>query len=123
MKLIVRSAIGFLFLLAMAMPSLAQNPDVAVRILPPAATDGCFRYTVKNLRPTVITVNVAYISIFDQGTCKLTCDSKIKVGTKIKPCETYTFKICCPKPLPSKHIVNVRINHSLGNNEQWYFRP
>jgi len=77
----------------------------------------------KNLRSTLITVNTAYISIFDQGTCKRTCDSKIKVGTKIKPCETYTFKICCPKPLPAKHIVNVRINHSLGHNEQWYFRP
>ena len=123
MKLIIRSTIALSFLIALAMPSMAQSPNLAIRILPPPAPDGCFPVTIKNLRTSLVTSNVAYIAIFDQATCKMTCESRITLGKRLKPCESYTFKICCSKPLPSKHIVYVRVNHSLGNNEQWYYRP
>jgi hypothetical protein len=123
MKLILRSMIAALFLIALAMPSLAQSPNVAIRILPPPAPDGCFPFVVKNLRTSLVTLNAAYITVIDQSTCKVTCEFKIPIGKQIKPCGNYTFKICCSKPLPSKHIVYVRVNHSLGNNEQWYYRP
>lgn len=123
MKLIIRSMIAVLFLIALAMPSLAQSPNLAVRIFPPPAPDGCFPVTVKNLRTSTIGLTAAYLTIFDQTTCKVTCEFKIPLGQKLGPCKTLSFKICCSKPLPSKHIAYVRVNHSLGNNEQWYYRP
>jgi hypothetical protein len=123
MKLIIRSMIAVLFLIALAMPSLAQSPNVAIRISPPPAPDGCFPFTVKNLRTSLVTVNAAYLTVIDQSTCKVTCEFKIPLGKKLEPCQSLTFKICCSKPLPSKHIVYIRVNHSLGNNEQWYYRP
>jgi hypothetical protein len=123
MKLIIRSMIAVLFLIALAMPSLAQSPNLAVRISPPPAPDGCFPVTVKNLRTSPIGLTAAYLTIFDQTTCKITCEFKIPLGQKLGPCKTFSFKICCSKPLPSKHIAYVRVNHSAGNNEQWYYRP
>jgi hypothetical protein len=123
MKLIIRSTFAVLFLIALAIPALAQSPNLAIRILPPPAPDGCFPVTIKNLRTSLVTTNVAYVAIFDQATCKMTCESRIPLGKRLKPCESYTFKMCCSKPLPSKHIVYVRVTHSLGNNEQWYYRP
>lgn len=123
MKLIIRSMIAVLFLIALAMPSLAQSPNLAVRISPPPAPGGCFPVTVKNLTTSTIGLNAAYLTIFDQSTCKVTCEFKIRLGQKLDPCKTTSFKICCSKPLPSKHIAYVRVNHSLGNNEQWYYRP
>lgn len=122
MKLITRSAIALVFLIGLATPMLAQAPNVAVRISPPSQ-DGCFPFVIKNLRTSVITVNTAYVTIFDQSGCKVTCEFKIPIKQKIKPCENYTFKICCKEKLPSKYIAYVRVNHSLGNNEQWFFRP
>lgn len=122
MKVIIRPMIAVLFLIALAMPALAQSPNVAIRISPPPKPDGCFPVAIKNLRTSLITTQAAYITIFDQGSCKVTCEFKIPLGKTLKPCETYTFKICCNK-LPSKHIAYVRVAHSLGNNEQWYYRP
>ena len=123
MKLIIRSMIAVLFLIALATPSLADGPILAVRILPPPAPDGCFPVTVKNLRTSTISLGAAYLTIFDQTTCKVTCEFKISLGQKLGPCKTLSFKICCSKPLPSKHIAYVRVTHSAGNNEQWYYRP
>jgi hypothetical protein len=123
MKLIVRSIIALLFMMALALPSLAQSPDLAIRIAPPPAPGGCFPVTVKNLRTSTIALNAAYLTIIDQSNCKVTCEFKIPLGQKLGPCQSFTFKICCAAPLPSKHIAYVRVNHSLGNNEQWYYRP
>jgi hypothetical protein len=123
MKLIIRSMIAVLFLIALALPSMGQNPNLAIRISPPPAPGGCFPVTIKNLRNTLVTCNVAYLAIFDQATCKMTCEFRMPFGKRLKPCETYTFKMCCSKPLPSKHIAYVRVTHSLGSNEQWYYRP
>jgi hypothetical protein len=123
MKIILRSTIAFLFLIALALPALSQAPNLAIRIAPPPAPGGCFPVTIKNLNPGLITGNAAYFAIFDQATCKMTCEVRITLGKQLKPCESYTFKICCSKPLPSKHIAYVRVNHSLGHNEQWYYRP
>lgn len=122
MKLILRSMIAALFLIALAMPSLAQSPNVAIRIASPSP-DGCFRFAVKNLRTTLVTANAAYLTIVDQSNCKVTCEFKIPIKTKLKPCGNYTFKICCSKPLPARYIAYVRVNHSLGDNEQWFYRP
>ena len=123
MKLLIRSMIAVLFLTVLALPSLAQVPNVAVRISPPPAPGKCFPVAVKNLRTTSITANAAYLTIFDQITCKITCESKISLQKKVAPCKVLTFKICCEKPLPLRYIAYVRVNHSLGNNEEWYFQP
>ena len=121
MKLITRSTIVLVFLIGLATPLLAQAPDVAVRIGTPSQS--CFPFTVKNLRTSLVSVTAAYITIVDQSNCRVTCEFKIPIGKKIKPCGNYTFKICCEKPLPSRYIAYVRVNHSLGNNEQWFFKP
>ena len=123
MKLIIRSMIAVLFLVALAVPALAQSPNLAVRISPPPAPDGCFPVTIKNVRTTPISAKAAYLTVIDQSTCKVTCEFKVAIGKTLSPCQSHSFKICCSKPLPSKHIVYVRIVHSLGNNEQWYYRP
>jgi hypothetical protein len=121
MKLIVRSMIAVLFLTALALPSLAQRPDVAVRISSPSGS--CFRVMVNNLRTTPTKINVAYITIFDQDTCKKTCEFKVSIRKELGPCKTLDFKICCEGRLPSKYIAYVLVYHSAGNNEQWYYRP
>lgn len=121
MKLIIRSMIAVLFLIALAMPSLAQS--LAIRISTPGAGSGCFPVTVKNLGTSAISLNAAYLVMYDQNTCKVSCKFKLPLGQKLGPCKTMTFKVCCSKPFPSKHIAYVRVNHSAGNNEQWYHRP
>ena len=123
MKLIIRSMIAVLFLAALAMPALAQAPNLAVRISPPPAPDGCFPVTIKNVTGAPISAKTAYFTIIDQRTCKVTCESKVAIRKTLNPCESHSFKICCSKPLPAKHIVYLRVYHSLGNNEQWYYRP
>jgi len=122
MKLITRSAIGFLFLLALAMPSLAQSPNLAIRIGPPP-TQACFPVTVKNVRSTPINCTAAYLYIFDQKTCKLACQFKIPFGKSLLPCQSASFKICCQKPLPPTWIAYVRVNYVGGWNEEWLWRP
>jgi hypothetical protein len=123
MKLIVRSMIGFLFLLALAMPSLAQNPYLAIRIGPPPTPDACFPVTVKNLKGTPINCTAAYLFLFDQKTCKPVCEFKIPFAKTLAPCQTADFKICCQnKKLPSTWIAYVRVNYNGGWNEDWLWR-
>jgi hypothetical protein len=123
MKLIVRSTIGFLFLLVLAMPALAQNPNLAIRIGPPPTPQACFPVTVKNVRSTPINCQAAYLYIFDQKTCKLVCQFKIPFAKSLLPCQTASFKICCQKPLPPTWIAYVRVNYAGGWNEEWLWRP
>jgi hypothetical protein len=63
------------------------------------------------------------MAIFDQSNCKLVCESKIPLVKTLGPCQTYAFKMCCQKPLPPQFICYVRVNHNLGVNEEWFFRP
>lgn len=121
MKLITRSTIALVFLIGLATPLLAQVPNVAVRINSP--TQNCFPVTVKNLQTSTLNLQAAYVTIFDQSTCKITCEFKITLGKKLDPCKTLDFKICCQKPLPPKYICYVRVVHNSGSNEEWYFRP
>ena len=121
MKLITRSTIALVFLVGLATPLLAQTPAVSVRINSP--TRSCFPVTVKNLQSSTVKLQAAYVSIFDQSTCKLTCDFKITLEKRVTPCKTLDFKICCEKPLPPKYICYVRVVHNSGSNEAWYFRP
>lgn len=121
MKLITRSTIVLVFLIGLATPLLAQSPNVAVRINSPRQS--CFPVTVKNLQTSTIKLQAAYVSIFDQSTCKLTCEFKITLEKRLTPCKTLDFKICCQKPLPPKYICYVRVAHNLGSNEAWFFRP
>ena len=122
MKLTIRLTIAA-FVIAFAMSSQAQSPNVAIRIGPPPAPGGCFPVIVKNLRTTPINTTAAYIHIFDQSNCKQTCVFKIPLPKTLGPCQSFTFTICCNKPLPSKWITYVRVNHNFGNNEQWLYRP
>ena len=126
MKLLVRSTIGLLFLLALAMPSLAQNHSLAIKIGPPPTPQACFPVTVKNLRVTPINTTVAYLYVFDQKTCKLVCQFKIPFAKTLAPCQSASFKICCQNPgglLPSQWIAYVRVHYAGGWNEQWLWRP
>ena len=124
MKLIVRSTIGFLFLLALAMPMRAQNPHLAIRIGPPLTPpQACFPVTVKNVRGTPINCQAAYLFLFDQKTCKPVCEFKIPFTKSLLPCQSASFKICCQKPLPPTWIAYVRVNYVGGMNEEWLWRP
>jgi len=123
MKLIIRSAIGLLFLIALALPSLAQNPNLAIRISPPTGPKTCFAVTIKNMRATPIASSAAYVVIFDQSNCKRVCEFKMALSKKLAPCQSLTFTICCAKPLPPTWITYVAVNHNFGTNEEWFFRP
>jgi hypothetical protein len=126
MKLLVRSTIGFLFLLALAMPSLAQNPNLAIKIGPPPTPQACFPVTIKNVRATPINTTAAYLYVFDQKTCKRVCEFKISFPKTLAPCQSASFKICCQKsagPLPPTWIAYVRVHYAGGWNEQWLWRP
>jgi hypothetical protein len=123
MKLLIRSTIGFLFLIALGMPALAQNPNLAIRIAPPPSAKTCFPVTIKNMRTTAIACNAAYVVIFDQKTCQRVCEFKMALSKKLAPCQSLTFTICCAKPLPATWITYVAVNHNLGTNEEWFFRP
>lgn len=120
MKLITRSTIAALFLIGFAMPVLAQNPDVAIRIRP---VGNCFSVNLKNLRTNVVTVKEAVMTVFDQATCKRVCVAKAGIDKRLTPCKTLDFRICCDGALPAKYICNVRVLHSSGSNEGWFFRP
>jgi hypothetical protein len=122
MKLITRSTIALVFLLGLAAPLLAQNPDVAVRINKPARN--CFPVTVKNLRPNVVSLSSAEMTIFDQKSCKRVCVAKVAIDKRLVPCATLDFRICCEKPLPRAYICYVRVHQSNGTvNEEWFFQP
>jgi hypothetical protein len=120
MKLITRSTIAALFLLGFAMPVLAQNPDVAIRLKP---VGNCFSVNLKNLRTNVINVQTADLMVFDQVTCKRVCHARVAPNKRFAACQTLDFRICCDSPFPAKYIARVRVNHSSGFNEAWFFRP
>lgn len=117
MKLITRSALALVFLLGLATPLLAVNPDVAVRISPPSGT--CFTVSLKNLGP-LTNISLADLSVYDAKTCKRVCFSEMKIGKGLKPCGTLTFKICCKAHLVG-YVCRVRVHHSNGINEEWYY--
>jgi len=120
MKLISRSTITLLFLIGLAIPVLAQNPDVAIRMKP---VGKCFSVNLKNLRPNIVTVKAAEMIIFDQMTCKRACTAKVAIEKRLTPCTTLDFRICCDGVLPARYICNVRVFHSNGRNEAWFFKP
>ena len=122
MKLVTRFSIVVLFVLALAKPALAQNPYLAVRILPPASA-ACFPVTIKNVHTAPIATSAAYLVIIDQKTCKRTCESKMALAKKLAVCQSLTFRICCDKPLPPQFIAWVKVTHSAGMNEQWFYKP
>jgi hypothetical protein len=119
LKLITRSIIAFIFLLAFATPLLAQNPNVAVRVNP---NKNCVRVNLKNL--TVATIGVSYVElwIYDAKTCKRICVTRKVINKKIKSCDGLDLELCCDHlPDASGYIYYVRVHHSLGTNEEWAF--
>jgi hypothetical protein len=120
MKLITRSTIAALFLIGFAMPVLAQNPDVAIRIKP---VGNCFSVNLKNLRTNVVAVNTADLMVFDQVTCKRVCHARVPISKRLTPCQTLDFRICCDSHLPARYICHVQVFHSSGSNEGWFFNP
>ena len=119
MKLIIRSVIAVVFLAALVLPALAQSPKLALKIGSPSGK--CFPLTLKNLQSTPLTATAAYLVVFDQTTCKKTCDSKIAINKALKPCEPYGFKVCCSGSLPPKYIAYVKVFYSGGYNESFLF--
>lgn len=117
MKLIPRSLIALVFLAAIASPALGQTPKLAIKIGPPSGK--CFPLILKNLQSTPLTASAAYLVVFDQATCKKTCDSKIAIDKSLKPCEPYGFKICCSGSLPPRYIAYVKVYYSGGYNESF----
>jgi len=123
MKIINRFTIAFLFLIALAAPALAQNPNLAIRIGPPPTPKACFPVEIRNVRTTPINCSVALVTIFDQSNCKRVCEMKMALSKTLAPCQSFKFTICCPKPLPPTWITRVQVNHNFGMNEEWFFRP
>jgi len=124
MKKIFRLAAPVLFLLAFAMPLLAQNPNVAIRL--DAGTGGgeyCVKGTLKNLRPMTIGVSYIELWIYDAKTCKRICVTRKVINQKIKSCDMLDFDLCCKNPAPAlvPAIYYVRVHHSAGINEAWAF--
>lgn len=64
---------------------------------------------------------MADMAIFDQKTCKKICATKIKIGKKLAACQNFEFKICCDAKLPPVYIIYVRVHHTFGSSEQWFF--
>lgn len=125
MKLLIRFSLVLLFVLAAAAPAFGQNPNVAIRIGPQSKTKpGCFPVTLTNLRTTVINTTGAQLVIFDQNKCQRVCEMNIKLAKALSPCKPLTFAICCSKPpVPANYIAYVKVTHSAGMNEQWFFQP
>ena len=121
LKLINRSIIAVIFLLAFATPLLAQNPNVAMRV---DAKKNCVRINLKNLRPTTIGVSYIELWIYDAKSCKRICVTRKVINQKIKSCDTLDLELCCDHlPDASAYIYYVRVHHSLGVNEEWAFAP
>ena len=121
MKLITRSIIALVFLLAFATPLVAQNPNVSVRVEP---NKNCVKVQLKNLRPTVVGVSYAELWIYDEKTCKRICVTRKVLNQKLKACDAMDFELCCDNlPKTAGYIYYVRIHHSAGTNEGWAFAP
>ena len=124
MKKIFRLAAPVLFLLAFAMPLLAQNPNVAIRLEAGTGVgEYCVKGTLKNLRPMTIGVTYIELWIYDAKTCKRICVTRKVINQKIKSCDTLDFDLCCKNPSPAfvPAIYYVRVHHSAGINEEWAF--
>lgn len=122
MKLITRSFLALLFVLALSAASRAQTPKVAVRL---DAHKECVKIELKNL--TTATIGVTYIElwVFDGKTCRRICATRKVINKAIKACDTLKeIELCC-KDLPnaSEYIYYVRVHHSGGINEAWAFAP
>ncbi len=121
MKLITRSIIAFLFLVAFAASSRAQNPNIAVRL---DASKNCVKINLKNLRTVPLSVSYVEFWIYDGKTCKRICVNRKVVNKRIKACDTLDVDICCDHlPDASSYIYYVRVHHSAGQNEAWAFTP
>ena len=121
MKLITRSIIALLFLMAVAAPLAAQNPNVAVRV---DANKNCVKVNLKNLRPVPVGISFVELWIYDAKSCKRICVTRKVINKTLKTCEAMDLDICC-KDLPgaSGYIYYVRVHHSAGTNEEWAFAP
>jgi hypothetical protein len=116
MKLIIRSVIAFLFVIAFTFPALAQS-RIAVKTNP--LTGNCFLVTLKNLQAAPLNASSAYLIVYDQNNCKKVCDGKIGLNKSLKQCELFRFKLCCSSPLPPKYIAYVKIYYPGGYSEDW----
>jgi len=116
MKLIIRSVIASLFLVAFAFPALAQS-RIALKINPLGGN--CFLVALKSLQAAPLNASSADLVVFDQNTCKKVCDAKVRVGKTLKQCEISRFKICCNSPLPPKYIAYVKVYYPGGYSEDW----
>jgi len=116
MKIITRSAIAFLFLVAFAFPALAQS-RIAIKINPPGGN--CFLVVLKNLQAVPLNASSAYLTVYDQNSCKKVCDGKIGLNKTLNQCELFRFKLCCQSPLPAKYIAYVKVFYPGGYSEDW----
>lgn len=122
MKIILRSAMVAIFLIAFTMPLFAQNPNVAIQMKAKTGAGAyCVAGTLRNMR--TININVSYIElwVYDLKTCKRVCLTRKVINLKIKPCDNLDFELCCKNPSPSfvPAIYYVRVHHSAGTNEEW----
>jgi len=120
----IRPLMASLFLLAFAMPLIAQNPNVAIRLEASTGAGAyCVKGTLTNLR--TININVSYIElwVYDAKTCRRVCVTRKVINQKIRPCDVLSFDLCCRNPSPSlvPAIYYVRVHHSAGINEEWAF--
>lgn len=120
MKLIIRSAFALVFLIGLATPLLAQNPDVAVRIRP--LRGNCFRVDLKNMRNAPVNIFRADMIVFDKN-CRQICSARDTLGRRLDPCSSLNFSMCCDRRPPPGSICYVRVRHTNGNtmNEGWFF--
>lgn len=119
MKLITRSAIALVFLIGLATPLLAAN-DVSIRVGPPSGF--CFPVSLKNLTAPPVNLLLLELTIFDGKTCKRICYRDLPLAKKtLNVCQTLTFNICCGAKRPPGFIGRVRVQHSGGINEQWFY--
>lgn len=124
MKTILRALSPLLFLLVLATPLFAQNPNVAIRIEAGTGAGGyCVIGKLKNLMPTTIAVSYIELWVYDAKTCKRLCVTRKVINKRIGACETLDFDLCCPNPSPAfvTAIYYVRVHHSAGTNEAWAF--
>jgi hypothetical protein len=65
-------------------------------------------------------MNSAYLVVFDQASCKKTCESKIPLNKALNPCEAFSYRICCGSGVVHpKYIAYVKVYYSGGFNESW----
>jgi hypothetical protein len=121
MKRITRPISVAFLLMAFALPLCAQNPNVAIRF---EAGKLCAKGTLRNLRTTTISVSYIELFVYDAKSCKRVCVNRKVINKRIKPCDVLDFDLCCTISPPAGFtdgIYYVRVHHSLGINEGWFF--